>query len=291
MSTRPIAASHASVRRARGDGPEALDLAAAEGEVDRGSAGEGVDIDQHVDVHLGRLLPADEAHERRSATLRDVAANGRVGWVGGLELVELRQQCGGADRIEATVEVSDVAERAGDVEVVALEVVERILGVGHRVRAATPELHRGLEVIRPQRSGGVEDHVLVFGIELLAVAYAAGDDLRVRHRDVTRVEGLGRGLVLRDMAGRADQHHRIRLASSAHDGSATTPPRAHGPRPRHLFAVPLTRLLQEERLEAVPDLEHLDRARRSGPRPSNLTGRQLAHASSAALASAASFTG
>ena len=78
---------------------------------------------------------------------------------GGSSFVELRQQGGGADRVQATLEMPHVPERARHIEVVALEVVQRVLGVGERVRTGAPVLHRCFEVVRAQRSCGVENDI------------------------------------------------------------------------------------------------------------------------------------
>jgi len=121
-------------------------------------------------------------------------------------------------------------------------------------------LHRVAEPRGRQRAGGVEDHLLVFGIQRLAMAHGPGDDRGVRERDVTRIEGLGGRVVLRDVTRGADQDHRV--LAGQRDPVQEPRHRRQGiiGRPA-LVAVPFPRLLHDQRGETLLRLEQFHEMR------------------------------
>ena len=76
---------------------------------------------------------------------------------------------GGADGVKTPVEVRDAAEGVGDVEIVVIVGGGGVLVVEDRVGAVAPVFHRLAEPGGWQRACRVEDHILVFGIQLLAM--------------------------------------------------------------------------------------------------------------------------
>ena len=99
--------------------------------------------------------------------------------------------------------------------------IEDVVGVG------LPVLHRVAELASAPAPGGVEDHVLVLGIQRLAMTHRPADDRGVRRRDVPGVQRLRRRFVWPRRDARCARAPSRPGGSTAPGATATTPATTH----------------------------------------------------------------